>query len=497
MISRTFTSYLLLISLFLILQSCGTTDTVTVVDRSPESAADSTDQEAVLQPQDEFMQLSIGLLEPVTNLDPLFAENLSSLRVMSLIYDGLFELNDNGEPEPKLVTNTEVSEDGIQYLLTINRDLYFHDSNVFSAGVGRRIQAQDVKWAFERTARNGVPHTAAQLLMNVRGFENYYLEQQNVYDPDQRVISGVSGIEVVNNATIRFTLKHPDDQFLHKLASPYLSIYPREAVENRAPGLKNQPVGTGPYILNEKSENAVILARNPSPRFTEQVGSYPINRINFSFFSSESEIFQQFARQNIDWIPEMSPLIQQQVVNTEGEITSSYSGQFQLIEQPAQRLTNVYLNEKSEQNLDAFKYRLNNLERDQLSLSGDIRFQKFETLENEENEVNSVEFYIVFTDNPFARIIFNDLNNSLFGGDSSLTFLDIRTPTPETILYSRSADHIHNEFLGFSEENLWLTAKTTIFGIHHNYVKGLRSNAVPWKLPVENVEVDESDRDDS
>ena len=492
-----FTPLLLLFPLMLVLYSCGSSDTVTVVDRTPESSVDSSEDENASQSQDDFMQLNVGLLEPVTNFDPLFADNLSTLRVISLIYDGLFELNDEGDPEPKLVSDTEVSDDGREYQFTINRDIYFHDSNAFSAGVGRRIHAQDIKWAFERAAQVDVPKTAADLLMNIRGFENYFIEQHHVYDPDHRVISEISGIEVVDAETIRFTLRTEDENFLHKLASPYLSIYPREAVDNPETGLKNQPVGTGAYIVNDKSENSVILARNPSPQFTDQAEQFPINRIDFTVFESETDIFQQFARQNIDWIPELGPMIQRQVINDEREIVGSYSGQFNLIEHAASRFTSIFLNAESEQDLDPVKIRLNNIEQDQLDMTGNIQIRELEDVDEDDIESSPQDYYIVYTDNPFARDLFTNINRSIFNDESDLSFLDIRTATPETALFSKTVDYIHNRLAPNDVELLWISVETPIFGIHHSYVEGLNATAVPWKLPVENVNVNESENDNS
>lgn len=495
--SKPFTSLLYLLPLIFFFYSCGSTDTVTVVEQSPENGTERADQDPDPDSEAEFMQLNAGLLEPVINLDPLFSNNLSTMRVTSLIYDGLFELNDEGEPEPKLVTDYEVSEDGREYLFTIDREIYFQDSDVFNAGVGRRIHARDIKWAFERTAKNSVPSTAAQLLMNVRGFESFFIEQQNVYDADLRVISDVSGIEVIDEETVQITLRRSDESFLHKLASPYLSIYPAEAVENRQNGLKNRPVGTGAYVLNSMDENEVTLVRNSSPRFSDQVEEYPINRIDFTSYESESEIFQNFARQNLDWIPELGPQIQRQVVNQDGELAGSYSGQFRLIEQPASRITEIYLNEKSDQNSEALKSRLNNVNAEQFTLNGSIEIVPFEESDEVEDGTDPQSYYIVFTDNPFARTLLSDLDEALFDGESTLSFVDIRYPTPETILYSSSADNIHHQLLNNSNQDLWISVETPVFGIYHNYVEGIRSTSVPWKLPVNSLLIDESERDDS
>lgn len=491
----TLSKKLLLLPLLILLYGCGTTDSVTVVDRSPESTVERETAETT-QTGDEFQQLRVGALEPVTNFDPLFADNLSTLRVISLIYDGLFVLNPEGEPEPALVSDYSVSEDGRQYELKINRDLYFHDSNVFGAGVGRRIHANDVRWAFERTARVTVPATASQLLMNISGYENYFTEQRTIYDESKRVLDRITGIEVVDAETIRFSLRQPDDTFLHKLASPYLSIYPREAVQSSDSGLKNRPVGTGAYILNSANEGEVVLTRNPSPRFSDQIEKYPVNRIDFVYQSSEAEMFQNFARGNIDWLPELGPQIKNQVTDDQLNLIAAYENQFKLVQNNASRNTLIYLNENSEQSLSFVRDRLSALDADQLTSPGSISFDEFEATELND-EVPS-EIYIPFTDSPFARMLFSNINNSVFQPESTLAFLDIRAVTPESSLYSRWTDSFHIQFFNSRKyDGYWLSAESVIIGIHHGYIEGIMPTAVPWLLPMEGLTVDRPEQDGS
>jgi len=488
---------LILLPLIILFYGCGSSGTVTVVEQSPHSAT-AHDGDETTQPQDDFQQLRVGNLEPVTNFDPLFADNLSTLRVITLIYDGLFNLNPDGEAEPALVSDYSVSEDSLQYELKINRDLYFQDSNVFGSGVGRRIQADDIRWAFERTAKVNVPPTASKLLMNVSGYENYFIEQHSVYDESKRVLDRISGIEVVDAETIRFTLRQPDSTFLHKLASPYLSIYPREAVQNSDNGLKDTPVGTGAYVLNSANEEEIVLSRNPSPRFTDQVDKYPVNRIDFVYQSSEADMFQSFAREDIDWMPELGPQIINQVTLDGSNLNAAYQNQFRLVQNSAKRYTMIYLNQNSEQNLDYVKNQLSELNEDQLTSPGTITFESFEATETDSAETVPAELYIPFTDNPFARMLLTDINSSVFQPETRLAFLDIRAVTPESSLYSQWTDSFHYQFMNSRNySGYWMSAESVIIGIHHRFIDGVVPSSVPWLLPLEGLTVDRPERDAS
>src|SRR5690554_4864377 len=95
----------LLISIW-VLSSCRTSDTVLVVEQAPSTdvAGQREDEPGV---QATFVEISIGLIDPVTNLDPLFAEDLSTKRVIGLLFDGLVTLDRNGETVLNLASDIE------------------------------------------------------------------------------------------------------------------------------------------------------------------------------------------------------------------------------------------------------------------------------------------------------------------------------------------------------------------------------------------------------
>src|SRR5690554_57453 len=126
---------LLLISLW-VLSSCGTSDTVLVVEQTPTTDP-AGQQESEPEVRASFIEISIGLIDPVTNLDPLFAENLSAKRVIGLLFDGLVTLGRNGEPVLNLASDIEISDDGLLYTITLNRDHFYRSSSVFPSGIGR------------------------------------------------------------------------------------------------------------------------------------------------------------------------------------------------------------------------------------------------------------------------------------------------------------------------------------------------------------------------
>jgi ABC-type transport system substrate-binding protein len=483
---------LIVILLFILLQACSTSrDTVIVVRDSPQ--VDASDREAAEAAEaEEFMQLNIGLIDTVTNLDPLFSQNLSTKRVISLIYQGLVSLDRNGEPVPAMASEINISDNGLEYTFTINRDLIYHDSPVFPAGIGRRVHAADVLWAFMRAAERDFPHDASNLLMGVRGFENYYLEQRTVHDPDLRVLRGITGINVVNAETVVIELLEEDLDFLKKLASPLLSIYPREAVLNSEEGLKTRPVGTGHYRLNRIENNGnIILSRVDREQNMEAPNRPRVNRIDFMTPENETALFQQFASGSIDFIPEIGPELKQQVADDQFNIQTAYRDIYHLLPHNSSRSVLFYINEKSTVNHDWLKNRIALLTSEDIPMRGEISLHNDE-FELAEQSIPEENYFLMYTDDYIARAAYGVLNNLVFQPESSLVFFDIRVPIRTTSLYTSIEDSFSRDWV-ISEKEYWLRIDQKILSLYKRHVTGLEPAVVPWLFHIENVRVQNRD----
>ena len=480
-------SLLLLFSIVLLSACSSSENTVVVVEEIPETEEAATSDTTVTT----FSDLTVGILDPVTNFDPLFADNLSTQRVITLIYEGLYTLDRNGNPVAQLVDQVEVSEDSLEYVMTLKQNRFFHNSPVFSAGIGRRLQAGDVKIVFERAAQSGFPEYAAELLMNVAGFENYYLEQRRVYDPDDRVLGGVSGIQVLDRNRVRFVLEEKDPNFLMKLASPYLSVYPGELALNGDEELRATPVGTGPYQLSQAgSENSIILNKYNSNRRGNPDRDVSVDRIEFRYFQNESELYSQFASGEIDWIPEIGPEISGQVLTADQTLSSSFEDVYEQTRSNTSRITAFYLNENFRNGVDWLRNRLAYLTAEDFQVRGnmDLQVDRFEVVED---AVADSAYYISHTDDHVALAILNDLNALVFQPETTLALLDIHVPTRQTAIYTRNSDSVQQQFRPIPGD-YWLNVETDIIGLHHDQVNGISSSSVPWLLHIDDISVDES-----
>lgn len=481
------------IPLMLLLYSCGPSSTVTTVDRAP-----STDRtEAASDTTEPFQEITIGLIDEITSFDPLFADNLSTMRALSLVYDGLYTLDENGEPIKAIASQIEISDDSLTYRVTINRDLFFHDSNAFGSGVGRRVQASDIKWAFERTARMDVPPIASSLLMNIEGYSGFYKEQRTIYEPNKRVYSSVSGIEAPDNQTLIFRLVEPDEDFLKKLASPYLFIYPREAVQSATSPLSRTPVGTGSYKFTQREENGtIVFSKVESSPSGTRLTSPRVNRINLVYERSESNLFQKFAQNEIQWIPEIGPETARLVTDPELNLTPAYSDSYRFIINSAYRNTSLHFHDEAIRvNLADLKNSVSNLSGNDLNFRAKIDIRSMFTDTDTTAEADTA-YFVAYTANKTVRDILTHVQRERLEPESSFRMLDTRVNLSKTALFSDQSDSFHSKFIQ-SKRDYWIEVQSPVLSLTQLNIRGIRSSSVPWKLFIEPIRVENNNRDDS
>ena len=175
--------------------------------------------------------------EPNTN-DP--QKTTEYFAVNFMVFDRLVEAVTTGEGKselvPGLAESWEISDDGLVYTFHLRKGVKFHN--------GAEFKAKDVKYTFERMLW---PETEAK--------------NQDLIDPikgSEAVMKGeakdLSGLEIVDDYTIKVTLKEPFGPFLASLATPGVGILNKEATEAAGTDfgiIPEKTVGTGAYIFDK------------------------------------------------------------------------------------------------------------------------------------------------------------------------------------------------------------------------------------------------------
>ena len=180
----------------------------------------------------------------ILTLDPVKYRGGADGHVGS-IFSGLVALDRDLKVIPDLAEKWEVSEGGTVYTFHLRQGLRFHN--------GKAVTARDVKYSWERAADPATESpTAATYLGDIVGV-NAKLDG---------TAKQVSGIEVIDDITLRVTIDGPKQYFLQKLTYPTSYVVDRVNVQSGKTWTK-RPNGTGPFKLKEwKEDELLILERN-------------------------------------------------------------------------------------------------------------------------------------------------------------------------------------------------------------------------------------------
>lgn len=483
------------IGLFLLLSAflafgCSQTNTI-VIDQDPDTTrSDTTEERDYREEGDDFQQLVIGELNPIASFDPLFAENGSTMRTLQLIYEGLVRYNREGDIQPAMAENWDVSEDSTEYTFELKNDIYYHDNNAFSNGVGRRMVADDVRQVFERMAELTVPDDAAQLFMNIRGFEPYFRERQEIKNPDQHTLETISGIQTPDEATIRFSLDEPDPHFLEKLANPYALIYPNEAVQTGSPS-SFEPIGTGPFTISEIEESTQITLSQFEDYYDQQ--DIELNRIDVVVQTRESDLFRDFARGDIHLLPELGPQMAEGVVAENGDLQSNYEDNFELLINPGEH--HLLLNHHIESDLNEEQRSLitSQIDSSFFPVQTEDKLYRFsrhaaDSLHTDETALPDT-MRVTHSDNPYAKWINSKMNDKLSNLDAALGVQPIRVPTADTDLFYTH----HHRF--YDAQQLAIPGNTLLaFNLPHltllaNSVDNVAFNKYSWWIDLRSTSI--------
>ena len=190
-------------------------------------------------------RLRLASTDPVT-LDPHLATDAGSAEYIVEIYSGLVTISPDLEIQLDLAEAVDISADGLVYTFTIREDAFFH--------TGRRVTAKDVAYSINRATSRELQSTVARA---------YLGDIVGVREHIAGLADDVSGVEVIDERTIRFTLDAPKPFFLAKLTYPTAFVVDQQQVEANPRNWTRRPNGTGPYKLQEwRLGERIVLESN-------------------------------------------------------------------------------------------------------------------------------------------------------------------------------------------------------------------------------------------
>lgn len=178
--------------------------------------------------------------QDATTLDPAFAQEEESYKVISNIFEGLVRFKPGtNEIEPCLAEAWRVSSDGLVWTFYLKRNVFFHDATPFNA--------EAVRFSIER--------------------------QLSLQSPDRAIYASfifgmLDELQCPDPYTVKFILKYPYAPFLNNLAMPYAApIVSPAAASTLGEKFGEHPVGTGPFCFDSwQKDKKIVLRANKAYR---------------------------------------------------------------------------------------------------------------------------------------------------------------------------------------------------------------------------------------
>ncbi len=218
------------------------------------------------------VKFTIGVLDSVVVLDPLFADNSSERIVASNCFEGLLRFDGEGKIDLAGATGYTSDKTALKYTFKLNPDAVWFVSEgaetlMETSGITEfdaRVTADDYIYGIERFVLNSESE-----LLSIKGASDY----------QKGKAEKIAGLKAVDDFTLEITLSEIDTDFLYKLAS--LPVYPcdKEFCESLDSIFCSTPTTTlynGPYYVKESSAAETILERTPDYSSNIQIGNKTI-----------------------------------------------------------------------------------------------------------------------------------------------------------------------------------------------------------------------------
>ena len=183
-------------------------------------------------------QLTISQWSPPSTFSVLTAADQYAYQDIALMFASLTRLDDKLRPVPELARSWDISADGLVYTFHLDPAARWHD--------GRPVTAADVRYTFDMMANPAIPAGSYSSFTSISGFADVNAGRQDK----------VSGVRVIDDRTVEFTLTAIDVTFLSKLAKSTFrtsAILPSHLLSSIAPAelardpFWRKPVGSGPF----------------------------------------------------------------------------------------------------------------------------------------------------------------------------------------------------------------------------------------------------------
>jgi peptide/nickel transport system substrate-binding protein len=254
----------------------------------------------------------------ISSLDPAASRSIENIWAVNQLYNGLVQMNDSLKVTPCIAHSWEVIDSGLTYVFHLRNDVYFHDDKNFSGGKGRKVNANDFVFSFNRLLDPSVS-SAISLLSQIDTASN-------------------KAFIANNDSTFTIHLKQPFTPFLGILTMKYFSVVPHEAVNSYSKEEFGRiAVGTGPFKFKVWKDGVkMVFVKNEN--YFEKEGNTKLpylDAVSISFVKDRESSFLSFMQGDFDMVSGVDAINTDKVFTIDGKLKDEFKNKFILQKQPS------------------------------------------------------------------------------------------------------------------------------------------------------------------
>lgn len=230
--------------------------------------------------------INLSITSDPPSFHPALATDTTSGAIMASVFEGLTRLDAEGNPEPAMAENIEMSEDELTYTYTL-RDAEWSN--------GDPVTAQDFEFAW-KWALN--PENASDY-----AYQLYYIKGAEAYNTGEGSADDVA-VKAVDDKTLEVTLNNPTP-FFDELTAFYTYYPVNSKVAEENPDWHTDPngedyIGNGPFTLESfTSSDSIVLKKNDSYWDADNVA---LDTANIDMVESEATALKMYQSGDLDYL---------------------------------------------------------------------------------------------------------------------------------------------------------------------------------------------------
>ena len=210
----------------------------------------------------------VGITNDMDSLDPHKAVAAGTSEVLYNIFEGLVKADPNGNMQPALCTEYEISDDALTYTFTLRDGVKFHN--------GEEVKPGDVVYSLKRVA--GM--LGENDIKVISAFS---------------VISDIQAVEDGEKNKVVVTLSEPNTELIYYFNA---AVIPEDYKEQ-----ESAPVGTGPFkFVSFSPMESIVIEKNEDYYGTPAY----LDEVTFRIYANVDDAFMELLAGNIDIFPYLS-----------------------------------------------------------------------------------------------------------------------------------------------------------------------------------------------